>query len=205
MYKKYIKRWLDLMISIIGLPFFAIVFIILAPIIVLEDKGSVFYNASRLGRNGKVFKMFKFRSMKVNAPDLRNEDGSTYNSDNDPRVTKIGRIMRKTSLDEVPQILNILRGEMSLIGPRPDLEDALEVFQGDEIEKLSVRPGITGYSQAYHRNQIDLHDRFKEDVYYAKNVSFMLDLKIFFQTIRTVLLRKGVYRDETGRMVTEKK
>lgn len=143
--------------------------------------------------------------MRVNAPDLRNEDGSTYNGEDDPRVTKTGKFMRKTSLDEVPQILNILKGEMSLIGPRPDLVDALEVFQGDEELKLSVRPGITGYSQAYHRNEIDLHERFKEDVYYAKNVSFSLDTRIFFQTIKTVLLKKGIYRDETGRTITEKR
>ena len=94
---------------------------------------------------------------------------------------------------------------MSLIGPRPDLPDALEVFRDGEEEKLSVLPGITGYSQAYHRNLIDLHDRFAEDVYYAQNISFWLDIKIFFQTIKAVLLRKGIYRDEVGKIVKEKK
>ncbi len=205
MYKKYIKRVLDIVIAIIGLPFFCLIFMILAPIIVLEDRGPVFYNAPRLGRNKKIFKMYKFRSMKVNAPDLRNQDGSTYNGANDPRVTRIGRIIRKTSLDEIPQILNILKGEMSLIGPRPDLIDALDVFQTGEEEKLSVRPGITGYSQAYHRNLIDLHDRFKEDVYYVRNISFVFDMKIFLQTIKTVLFRKGIYRDESGKTIIEKR
>lgn len=205
MYGKFVKRLLDILIALIGLPFFVLIFIFIAPFIVIEDKGPVFYNAPRLGRGKKVFKMYKFRSMRVNAPDLRNEDGSTYNGDEDPRVTKIGRFIRKTSLDETPQILNILKGDMSLIGPRPDLPDALEVYRGDEDQKLNVRPGLTGYSQAYHRNSIDLHERFKEDVYYANNVSFLLDVKIFFRTISTVLLRKGVYRDEEGKTITEKK
>ncbi len=205
MYRKYMKRFIGLFFSIIGLPIFAVIFIIVAPLIVLEDKGPVFYNAPRLGRNGKIYKMFKFRSMKVNAPDLRNEDGSTYNGDNDFRVTKVGKILRKTSIDETPQLLNVLKGDMALIGPRPDLPDALSIYRPGEEKKLSVLPGITGYSQAYHRNSIDLHDRFKEDVYYAEHLTFGMDVKIFFQTIKTVLLRKGVYRDETGRKIAEKK
>jgi lipopolysaccharide/colanic/teichoic acid biosynthesis glycosyltransferase len=94
---------------------------------------------------------------------------------------------------------------MSLIGPRPDLPDAVEIYRDGEEKKLSVLPGITGYSQAYHRNLIDLHERFAEDVYYAEHVSFALDVKIFFQTIKTVLLRKGVYREESGKTVVEKK
>lgn len=205
MYKLYVKRILDIFIALIGLPFFCIIFLVVAPMIYLTDKGPIFYNAPRLGKNKKIFKMYKFRSMKVNAPDLRNEDGSTYNGDDDPRVTRIGRIMRKTSIDEIPQILNILKGDMSLIGPRPDLPDALEIFLPGEERKLSVLPGITGYSQAYHRNLIDLHERFAEDVYYAEHVSFLLDIKIFFLTIKTVLLRKGIYRDEMGKQITERK
>jgi lipopolysaccharide/colanic/teichoic acid biosynthesis glycosyltransferase len=203
-YKKYIKRLFDIIVSLLGLPFFIIIFVILAPIIYFSDRGPIFYNAPRLGKNGKIFKMYKFRSMRVNAPDLRNEDGSTYNGDNDPRVTKIGQLMRKTSFDETPQLLNILFGQMSLVGPRPDLPDALGVYQNDEKRKLGVLPGITGYSQAYHRNQIDLHDRFKEDVFYVDNVSFFLDCKIVIETIKTVLLHKGVYRDENGKNVSEK-
>lgn len=205
MYRKYIKRLLGLLLSIVCLPIFFIIFIIVAPIIVLEDRGPVFYNAPRLGRNGKIYKMFKFRSMKVNAPDLRNEDGSTYNGDDDSRVTRIGKILRKMSIDETPQLLNILKGDMALIGPRPDLPDALSIYQPGEEKKLSVLPGITGYSQAYHRNLIDLHDRFKEDVYYVEHLTFSMDVKIFFQTIRTVLLHKGIYRDEVGKRIVEKR
>ena len=152
MYKNYIKRFLDIIIAIVALPFFFIELIFVAPIIFFSDKGPVFYNAPRVGRNGKLFKMCKFRSMYVNAPDIRNEDGSTYNSQNDLRVTPIGRILRKTSLDETAQILNILNGTMSLIGPRPDLPTALEKYTEEERKKLNVRPGITGYNQAFYRN-----------------------------------------------------
>lgn len=196
MYRKYVKRLLGLLLAIAGLPIFVMIFMIVAPIIVLEDRGPVFYNAPRLGRNGKIYKMYKFRSMRVNAPDLRNEDGTTFNSENDPRVTKIGRILRKTSLDETPQLLNVLIGNMSFIGPRPDLPGAeREIYRpGDEI-KLTVNPGITGFSQAYYRNSSTLDQRFDGDVYYAENLSFLLDLKILLKTVMTVFTRENVYRN----------
>ncbi len=122
MYKHFFKRFFDILVSLIALPFVLLVIIIMAPIIYINDPGPIFYNATRRGKNGKVFKMFKLRSMYVNAPDIRNEDGSTFNSDNDPRVTKIGRIMRKTSIDELPQILNVLLGHMSYVGERGIIE-----------------------------------------------------------------------------------
>ena len=180
----------------LGLPVFALIFIVVAPIIFMEDHGPIFYNAPRLGRNGKVYRMFKFRSMKVNAPDLRNEDGTTYNSDRDPRVTRIGRILRKTSLDETPQLLNVLIGDMSFIGPRPDLPTSIqEIYRTGDERKLSVNPGITGYSQAYYRNSSTIDQRFDGDVFYAENVSFLLDMKIFFKTIKTVFASENVYRN----------
>lgn len=196
MYKKFFKRLLGLVLSLIGLPFFAIIFVVVAPLIAAEDKGPVFYNAPRLGKNGKIYKMYKFRSMKVNAPDLRNQDGTTFNSENDPRVTKIGKILRKTSLDETPQILNVLIGNMSFVGPRPDLPGTeKELYRpGDEI-KLTVNPGITGYSQAYYRNASTLDQRFDGDMYYAKNVSLLLDIRILFETVKTVLTHKNVFRN----------
>ena len=120
MYVKVGKRAIDFIIGLIALPFILLVTVVIAPLIYFNDKGPIFYNAERLGKNGIPFKMYKFRSMMVNAPDIRNEDGSTYNGDADPRVTKIGRFMRKTSIDELPQFLNVLLGNMSLIGPRPD-------------------------------------------------------------------------------------
>jgi len=115
MYKKFVKRLLDIVLSLIALPFVGLVILIFGPIIYLTDRGDIFYNASRRGMNGKVFKMFKLRSMKMNAPVLKNADGSTYSGDDDPRVTKIGRIMRKLSVDELPQILNVLIGERGII------------------------------------------------------------------------------------------
>ncbi len=119
MYAMYIKRIIDLIISICAFPFFIILFVIIAPFIFLEDHGSVFYRAKRRGLNGCVYEMYKFRSMKMDAPDIRNDDNSTYNSPDDPRITKIGRVLRKTSIDEIPQIINVLKGDMSIIGPRP--------------------------------------------------------------------------------------
>lgn len=196
LYKKFFKRLIDLLLSLIGSPFFCLIFIILAPIIFFTDRGPVFYNAPRLGKNGKVFKMYKFRSMRVNAPDIRNKDGSTYNGDDDPRVTKIGRIMRKTSLDETPQLLNVLKGDMSVIGPRPFV--TTHYYGYDKLEpkmkkRIEVRPGITGYSQAYYRNSISQDEKIEQDCYYADHVSFILDVKVFFQTIKSVLMRENIY------------
>ena len=198
MYKTVIKRFFDLVIGIIGFPFFLISFIILAPIIKLTDKGPVFYNANRIGKNGKLFKMYKFRSMYVNAPDIRNVDGSTYNGDDDPRVTKIGRFMRFTSLDELPQVLNMINGSMSLIGPRPDPPDDMQIYTDEQKRKLIVRPGLTGYNQAYFRNSVEQNEKFEHDVYYADHMSFWFDVKIFFKTIRTVLSHESVYNNASA-------
>ena len=195
MYKSFIKRVIDLLLAIIGFPFFIIVFIIFAPIIKLTDKGPVFYTAMRIGRNGKLFKMYKFRSMYVNAPDIRLSDGSTYNGDDDPRVTKVGKFMRAPSIDELPQLINMLNGTMSLIGPRPDPPDWIDKYSEDIKVFLSVRPGITGYSQAYFRNGADGELKMKNDAYYATHISFWFDVKIFFQTIATVLKRGNTYKD----------
>lgn len=196
MYKHCIKRLIDLFLSLIGLPFFALIFVVVSPIIYITDKGSIFYNADRLGYKGKIYKMYKFRSMYENAPDLRNKDGSTYNGDDDPRVTKIGRILRKTSIDEAPQILNVLKGDMSVIGPRPHM---VATYKGYNTlnerskKRLEVKPGITGYSQAYFRNSISADEKDENDCYYVEHVSFAFDLKIFWQTVKTVLLRKNIY------------
>ena len=205
MYSKFGKRILDFLIGLISLPFLFIVTIIMAPLIYVNDRGTVFYNASRLGKNGKPFKMFKFRSMMVNAPDIRNEDGSTYNGDDDPRVTSIGRFMRKTSIDELPQFLNVFLGDMSLIGPRPDPLDDMQIYTEHQKKKLAVRPGITGYNQAYFRNSVEQNEKFEHDVYYAEHISFKLDVKIFFKTIATILARDNVYNNASELDEEEKK
>ena len=196
MYKHFFKRFFDIVVSFLTLPFVLLAFIFLAPIIKLTDGGPVFYNAPRVGKNGKVFKMYKFRSMKVNSPNLVNADGSTYNGNNDPRVTKIGRFMRKTSLDELPQFLNILKGDMSLIGPRAHLTTNYKGYENlDDMRRrrLDVRPGITGYNQAYFRNSVTSEEKMKNDVYYVDNLTFVMDVKVFFKTIITVLKHDNVY------------
>ena len=134
--------------------------------------------------------------MKENNIDIRNEDGSTYNAKDDPRVTKIGKILRKTSVDELPQLLNVFKGDMSLIGPRASTWDSLSAYKDDELDKMKVRPGISGYSQAYFRNSISMREKRINDVWYANNVSFLLDIKIIFKTIQTVLFRENLYTNE---------
>ena len=193
MYKNFFKRLIDILLSLVATPFVLLVIIIMAPFIYFEDKGPVFYNATRRGKNGKNFKMFKLRSMYVNSPDLKNPDGSTFNSDKDPRVTKIGRVMRKTSIDELPQILNVRIGDMSFIGPRPTLAITPYAELPEHRKKrLQVRPGITGYAQAYYRNSITQEEKFKHDCYYVDNVSFLLDVKILFKTVLSVLKRENI-------------
>lgn len=198
MYDRCIKRLLDIMISLIALPFLALELIIVAPLIYFEDKGSIFYNAARVGRNGRTFTMYKFRSMRMNAPDIKATDGSTYNSADDPRQTRIGAFLRRTSLDELPQFINILKGDMSLIGPRPDLPEEAALYAGEEFRKLELRPGITGYAQVYGRNAIPWHERLALDVVYVQRQSFPLDVRIFFKTFAVVFAQEGVYVEPEG-------
>ena len=199
MYLRFGKRICDLAVGIVALPFVLIIIAVLAPIIHFEDKGPVFYNAPRVGKDGRDFKMYKLRSMRVNAPDLVMEDGSTYNGADDPRMTKIGAFMRRTSLDEIPQFLNVLKGDMSVVGPRPDLRRETELYEGDEDEKLTVKPGITGYAAVYGRNSLPWHDRLALDVYYVRNVTFALDVKVFFRTFATVFKQEGIYVEDESK------
>lgn len=189
-----VKRLLGIIFSLIALPFVLILIVVVGSAIKIEDGGPIFYMASRIGRNGKIFKMFKFRSMKVDAPDIRMDDGSTYNAENDPRVTKVGRFIRKTSIDELPQILNILIGDMAWIGPRPDSASYLDKYTEEERQILSVRPGVTGWNQAINRNSVGTKEKLQNDIYYVKHMSLRLDLKIIWLTIKTVLSSKDVYR-----------
>lgn len=194
MYKNFFKRIIDFLAALCALPFILILIIIVGLAIFIDDRGPVFYKASRMGRNGRIFKMYKFRSMKVNSPDLRNEDGSTFNAENDPRVTLIGRFLRKTSIDELPQILNILIGDMSIIGPRPSLTTTpYEQYSDIRKKRVSVKPGITGYSQAYFRNSISQDEKFAYDCEYVDNISFSTDLKILLKTISSVIRRDNIY------------
>ena len=200
MYQHFFKRIIDICIGLVALPFVMLVILCCAPFIWWTDKGPIFYNATRAGKDYKPFKMFKLRSMYVNSPDLKNPDGSTYNSDDDPRVTPIGRIMRKTSLDEFPQFLNVLIGDISFIGPRPKLyrpEKYPNGLEGDIKKSFSVKPGITGYAQAYFRNSITQEEKIHWDAYYAEHISFMMDMKIIFQTFYSVIGRKNINTEQS--------
>ena len=200
MYRHFFKRFVDIIGAIFLLPIVILEIIVIAPIIWLMDRGPVFYNATRAGKDYKPFKMFKLRSMYVNSPDLKNPDGSTFNSDNDPRVTPIGRILRRMSLDEFPQFLNILIGNMSFVGPRPKLynpERKLEEMDENRRKSYSVKPGVTGYAQAYYRNSITQDEKFKWDAYYADNISFWMDVRILWQTVVSVIGRKNINTEQS--------
>ena len=165
----------------------------LALAIVIDDKGPVFYKSKRIGRNFKEFNMYKFRSMKVNAPNILNEDGSTYNSKDDPRVTKVGRFLRESSLDELAQLINVLKGDMSLIGPRAGDVESKDTYVEDEKAKTLVRPGISGLTQAYYRNGLGVREKRLYDAWYAHNVTMWMDIKIIFRTVKTVFCRENLY------------
>lgn len=192
-YQNIVKRFFDVIIGILIAPFVIILLIPIAMAIKIEDGGPVFYKSMRLGKGFKEFGMLKIRSMKVNAPDLRNADGSTYNSNDDPRVTRVGRFLRETSLDEIPQVFNIIAGQMSVVGPRPGDVESKDTYEEDEKDKMLVRPGITGYCQAYFRNAAGVREKRLYDAAYAHALSFELDMRIIFKTIRTVIKRENVY------------
>ncbi len=193
LYGKVVKRVLDILISLIALPFVLLPGIPIAIAVKAEDGGSIFYLSERYGKDMKKFRMLKFRSMKMNARDIRNADGSTYNSESDDRQTRVGKFLRKTSLDELPQFLNVLIGDMSFIGPRPSPMGNEATYTDFVKKKFQVRPGITGYNQALKRNNATRDERYNNDVYYAEHVSFFLDVRIFFMTVKNVLLRKNIY------------
>ncbi|MDB8711939.1 sugar transferase [Mediterraneibacter gnavus] len=193
MYEKIVKRLIDIMIALILSPVVLIITIPVGIIIKLEDHGTIFYNAPRYGKDMKKFKMYKYRTMKMNSPDIRNSDGTTFNSEKDVRLTKIGSVLRKTSIDELPQIFNILLGDMSLVGPRPSPMGNEKTYTAYIKKKFNVKPGITGYNQAYLRNKATIEERYQNDIYYAGNVSFMLDFKIIVKTIKSVFLQKNIY------------
>lgn len=189
------KRIVDIILSFIALPFILIIVLIMGIFIKIEDKGPIFYKSKRVGKHGEIFNMLKLRSMFINAPDVRLQDGSTFNANDDVRVTKMGRFLRKTSIDELPQIINILFGQMSIIGPRPSTPYWLEICSEEDKEILNLSPGLTGYNQAYFRNSIPDKEKYKNDLYYVRNITFILDLKIFFKTISTILKREKVYKN----------
>lgn len=195
-YQIVLKRIADILLCLAIFPLLLLITIPIAVAIKFEDGGPVFYKSRRIGKDFKEFNMLKFRSMKVNSPDLRNEDGSTFNSKNDERLTRIGCFIRETSLDELPQCFNVLIGHMSILGPRAGDVESKDTYEEDEKDKLLVRPGISGYTQAYYRNNLGVREKRLYDACYAHNVSLWLDIKILFKTVVTVLKKENVYTNE---------
>lgn len=180
---KYVKRILDLIIAITLFIIFLIPMIIISILIKLDSKGPVLFKQERTGKNGKPFNLYKFRSMAV--------DNDVHDFSKQDNHTKVGDILRKTSLDELPQIINILKGEMSFIGPRPWITDYYENMTEEQRHRNDVLPGITGLAQAKGRNNITIFDKINYDLEYVKNYSFIQDVKIVFLTIKTVLSKEG--------------
>jgi len=190
------KRMLDLLGAGVALVLLAPLILAAAAAAKLTSRGPIFFSQLRLGRNGAPFKILKFRSMHLGAADLRNQDGSTFSGDNDPRVTPVGRWLRATSIDELPQLWNVVRGEMSLVGPRPDQCNQLPLYRPEERTKLGMRPGLTGLAQISGRNRIPWQLRKRLDCQYVETWSLRMDLEILLRTIPYVLLRKNVNADQ---------
>lgn len=183
MYKKCIKRTLDFVLALLGLLILWPILLLAMLAIVIEDPGPALFRQKRLGYHGREFTMLKLRSMRVNS---EHTGSGVYSGEKDPRVTKIGRILRKTSIDELPQLINLLRGDMSLIGPRPPLTYhpwPIDQYSPEQRRMFDVRPGITGWAQTHGRKDVEWHKRIELNVWYVDHLSFRLDVKIFFLTI----------------------
>lgn len=196
---KYVKRFLDFTLSLLGLIILSPVFLIISILIKKESDGPIFFKHKRIGKNGKEIYLYKFRSMVPNAealikkftPEQMKEFKENFKLENDPRITKIGKWLRRTSLDELPQLINILKGELSIIGPRPVIEEEVEKYGNNKEKFLSVTPGLTGYWAANGRSDTTYEQRMQMELYYVDNISFKLDLKVFFKTIISVLKKEG--------------
>ena len=201
MYKHFFKRFFDILLAIIGIAVGLLPMLIVAICIKLESKGPVLFKQDRIGRKGKVFKIWKFRSMCVGA-----EKGGVYSDKRDSRVTRVGRIIRATSLDELPQFFNVLAGKMSFIGPRPPLTYhpwPYEEYTEHQRRMFEVRPGITGWAQTHGRKDVEWHKRIDLNVWYVDHVSFFLDIKIIFLTVFKVV--SNADNENKGATVQEEK
>lgn len=195
MYNFFLKRIIDFSCAIIGLLLLSPLFIIVTIGLYFANQGKPFFFQLRPGKNGKIFKIIKFKTMN----DKKNTIGNLLADEQ--RLTKIGKFVRKTSLDELPQLLNVLKGDMSLIGPRPLLPEYLPLYNEVQKRRHEVKPGITGWAQVNGRNAISWEQKFVYDVWYVDNISLMLDMKIFFLTLKKVLVREGI--NMKGQVTTE--
>jgi lipopolysaccharide/colanic/teichoic acid biosynthesis glycosyltransferase len=201
MWQAAAKRAVDMAGSSIALVLLSPLMVLIAFAIRLDLSGSVLFRQQRLARGGVAFTLFKFRTMIVDAPDIRNDDGSTFNSPADTRVTRVGRILRRTSLDELPQLFNVLIGEMSLVGPRPDQVDQARFYSDAEWSRSVVKPGITGLAQISGRNALPWAERTQIDLEYVGHQSLLMDLRILWQTIPYVLASQDIYINEVSEEV----
>lgn len=190
MYRYFFKRFIDILASLIAFTCFWWVFLIVGYLVKTKLGSPVIFKQARPGKNGKIFTMYKFRSM----TDTKDKDGKLL-SDAE-RLPEFGKLLRATSLDELPELWNVLKGEMSLVGPRPLMVRYLPRYSKEQMGRHDVLPGITGWAQVNGRNAISWNEKFKLDLFYVKNYSFLLDLKIIFLTIKTVLVKEGVSQTE---------
>lgn len=194
-----LKRAMDVVGALVGLILFSPVFLVIAVLIKKEDKGPVFFSHKRLGMNGELIPVYKFRSMFCNAeemledltPEQKKEFAENFKLKNDPRITKIGNILRKTSLDEIPQFLNVLKGDMTLVGPRPIVEKELGNYGIYSAKLLSVKPGLSGNWQASGRSDTSYEERVQMDMDYIDYRNIFMDIIIIFKTVLAVILKKG--------------
>jgi lipopolysaccharide/colanic/teichoic acid biosynthesis glycosyltransferase len=193
------KRLFDTVASAAGLLFLSPILAVLAVAVRASSRGPAIYRSQRLGRGGQPFEMLKFRTMYVGTPDLRNPDGSTFNAAQDARVTSIGAWLRRTSLDELPQLWNVLRGDMSLVGPRPDLVDQLRYYDAADRRRFNVRPGITGLAQVSGRNSLTWKERRTIDLEYVGSQSLLLDVCILWRTLASLMHGRNVFTPGTDR------
>ena len=192
---KYIKRSLDLITALFLVIILSPVMLIAAILIAVNRDGPILFKQERPGKDGKIFTVYKFRTMSTM---LRDKNGNEM-SDFD-RMTKIGNILRKTSVDELPQLFNIIKGEMSFIGPRPLLKEYLELYSPEQMRRHDVLPGISGWAQVNGRNTLTWDEKFAYDVYYVDHYSFKMDLKIFIKTIENVVSQDGINSDSENTM-----
>ncbi|WP_106794992.1 sugar transferase [Aquimarina sp. Aq78] len=190
MYNPYVKRLLDFVLSFFGIVLLSPIITVLVLILIIVNRGKPFFFQLRPGKNGQLFKIIKFKTM----ADLRSEDKDDVH--NVSRITKAGAFIRKYSLDEILQLINVLKGDMSLMGPRPLLVEYLPLYNETQKKRHNVRPGITGWAQVKGRNTISWSQKFEYDVWYVENLSFMLDIKILFLTIKKVIKKEGVNIDQ---------
>lgn len=199
LYKVFFKRLIDLVISLSILIILTPILILVAILLLINNEGKPFFFQYRPGKDGRVFKIIKFRTMN----EKRDVHGHLL-SDKE-RLTRLGNLIRKTSIDELPQLINVVKGEMSLIGPRPLLLEYMELYSAHEKRRHEVRPGITGWAQVNGRNSIDWKSKFNLDIYYVDNLTFMLDCKIFIMTLHRIIAPKDISIVPVKRLVDEKR